>query len=164
MTGHQPSLTTAPENDQYTGLKMEKFLRNLGTSELTVIGGYDIPKIEKSFEKIFTRKKKGAHIILVNAECALVVKRRAKEIWDLPRGKEKGEELYIHISESCPMCHECFQRFGCTAIKHLKKEGRSIYAIDESACMREHCQACLDVCPNHSIDKIIINPEEEQNL
>ena len=97
---------------------------------------------------------------MVNAECALEVKRRAKYKWEEPRGVKRGEELYISINESCPMCHECFREFGCTAIKLTKNDGRFVYYIDESSCMKEYCQACLDICPNHCIEKTIINPKE----
>lgn len=168
MTGHQPSLTGTPSEVQRDAgfqsiqLRLEEFLENLGNSQLTVVGGYDVPKLEKTFQKVFTQKYKGTRIILVNAECALAVKRQVKTIWDKPRGKERGEEFYIQISESCPMCHECFQEFGCTAIKHTTKDGRLMYYIDESVCMREYCQACLDICPNHCIEKTIINPKREE--
>ncbi|MHA1110972.1 MAG: thiamine pyrophosphate-dependent enzyme [Promethearchaeota archaeon] len=168
MTGHQPSLTGIPSDNQKDAgfqdsqLRLDEFISSLGNTELTVVGGFNIPILEKTFQKVFTRKKKGTRIILVNAECALTVKRRVKEKWDSPRGKERGEELYIQINESCPMCHECFREFGCTAIKHTKKDGRMLYYIDESGCMKEQCQACLEICPNHCIEKLVINPEEKR--
>ncbi len=169
MTGHQPSLTGNPSAGQVDAgfqnaqLRIDEFIKNLGESQLHVVGGFSIPKLEKTFKKVFTQKYKGTRIIVVNAECALTVKRRVQIKWDKPRGKERGEELYIQINESCPMCHECFQDFGCTAIKHMKKNGRLVYYIDESSCLKEMCQACLEVCPNHSIEKLIINPKEEAN-
>ncbi len=167
MTGHQPSLTGIPSENQKdagfqnTQLRLDEFIRSLGNTQLTVVGGFDIPILEKTFHKVFNQKKKGTRIILVNAECALAVKRRVQEKWDSPRGKERGEELYIQINESCPMCHECFREFGCTAIKHTKKDERLLYYIDESACMKEECQSCIEICPNHCIEKLIINPKEE---
>ena len=168
MTGHQPSLTGNPVEKQLdagfqgTQLKLDEFIKNLGKSQLHVIGGYDTLLLEKTFRKVFTRKYKGTRIIIVNAECALAVNRRAQDKWDKPRGKERGEELYIQISESCPMCHICFRDFGCTAIKLTKKDGRLMYYVDESACMKEYCQACIEICPNHCIEKLLINPKREE--
>ena len=168
MTGHQPSLTGNPVEKQLDAgfqdsqLKLDEFIKNLGKSQLHVVGGYDTHLLEKTFRKVFTQKYKGTRLVVVNAECALAVKRRAKDKWDKPRGKERGEELYIQINESCPMCHECFRDFGCTAIKLTKKDGRLLYYIDESACMKEYCQTCIEICPNHCIEKLLINPKREE--
>jgi len=165
MTGHQPSLSGIPDshhsNAGFQGkqLKIEDFVRNLGTPQVHVVGGYDIPQLEKTFMNVFSQNTQGTRIIVVNAECALAVKRIAEQKWSKPRGSQRGEELYIQINESCPMCHECFEEFGCTAIKQTKKDGRVVYYIDESSCMREYCEACLVICPNHCIEKTIINPK-----
>ncbi|MBN2157619.1 MAG: indolepyruvate ferredoxin oxidoreductase subunit alpha [Candidatus Lokiarchaeota archaeon] len=166
MTGHQPSLSGCPGTEhpdagfQGSQLRIEDFLRNLGTSQLHVVGGYDIPQMKKTFTNVFTQNYHGTRIVVVNAECALVEKKKAQIKWNKPRGPKRGEELYIQINESCPMCHKCYREFGCTAIRLTRKDGRLVYYIDESSCMREYCQACLDVCPNHCIEKTIINPEK----
>ena len=64
-----------------------------------VVGGYDIPNLEKAFTKNFSQNQKGTRIIIVNAECALAVKRQAMEVWNKPRGEERGEKLYIQINQ-----------------------------------------------------------------
>jgi TPP-dependent indolepyruvate ferredoxin oxidoreductase alpha subunit len=120
---------------------------------------------EKLLRKGLDNRKnniKETQVVIVNAECALMVKNSAEKKWALPRGAKKGSELYLTISENCIRCHECYARFGCTAIKCIEHDEKGIeYIIDEGACLKEYCKACIDVCPNHCIQKIIIDPNEE---
>ena len=177
MTGHQPTLTSIPKSMfpdgnigfQYEQLDLSKFLRGIGVKNLTTLNGYEIPTLIKSFEKIIIGKAGNNNndgnklegetkVILINSQCALMTKKIAKEKWELPRGSLRGPELYISISESCPKCHECYERYGCTAIKYVKDEKLEYrYIIDEDACLKEYCSSCLDICPNNCIEKIQVN-------
>ncbi|MHA1871340.1 MAG: hypothetical protein ACTSXF_10345, partial [Promethearchaeota archaeon] len=102
----------------------------------------------------------GTTIIIINAECALMKKKRARLKWNRPHGPERGEEVYLTISQTCPQCNRCYVDYGCTAIKYIQdsENNRMAYQIDENACLKEYCEACLDVCPNNSILKIIVKP------
>lgn len=173
MTGHQPTFTSkVKENSedpnigfQNKQLKLDEFIKNLGSDNITVLSGYDIPDMIRIFDKIIGKdiipdknSQRNTEIIVVNSECALMVKRRAKLIWDLPR-PDCGPEFYLQISAACIQCNECYARLGCTAIKYIEDEYNEIqYIIDETSCLRENCAACLDVCEFDCIEKILINP------
>ena len=177
MTGHQPTLTSDPrlqKTDTQYGFQNKQFprpefLRHMGVQNLTILDGYDIPKMNKKLTKIIKNQSflqensKRTEVIVINAECALMQRRDAKEKWNLPRGKQRGVEKYLVISETCPQCHECYIQFGCTAIKVVDDPDRGFkYIIDESACMKEYCEACLDVCPNDSIGEILVWTDKDK--
>ncbi|MHA1729203.1 MAG: thiamine pyrophosphate-dependent enzyme [Promethearchaeota archaeon] len=175
MTGHQPTFTTPPpliSNDtklpdpnigfQNKQLKLDEFLRNLGAYQVVSINGYKIPEMITLFENSTeenNQSKSRTKVIVVDSECALMVKRNIRKIWELPRGIQRGPEYYVQISSACPQCDECYVKLGCTAIKYvLNEDNRGVYLIDDSLCLREKCNACIDVCPNACIEKILINP------
>lgn len=184
MTGHQPTFTTINRGDQldpnigfqFKQLSLTKFVENLTETDVTQVHGYQIPMMKKIFEDIIGKdplenmdeKKKGKYsntnIIVVNSECALMTKKRASKNWEKPRGILRGPEYYVQISDYCPKCNECFIKLGCTAIKYLKdKDNEGSYVIDESSCLREYCNACIDVCENNCIKKTVINPNLIKN-
>ncbi|MBD3353746.1 MAG: hypothetical protein GF364_19840, partial [Candidatus Lokiarchaeota archaeon] len=176
MTGHQPTLTSLVAetcSDENIGFQnhqfpIEQFLRNMGAESVISLNGYDLPKMMNSFEKIIGKNvpsKQGTKIIVINSECALMQRRKAKVKWNKPRGEQRGSEVFLKISDSCPQCNVCFVDYGCPAIKYMSDDERGYrYIIDEGACLKEHCKSCIDVCPNHCIETIVINPNIEEKV
>jgi indolepyruvate ferredoxin oxidoreductase alpha subunit len=156
MTGDQLSPSTPQDfrRDNKKSIQIEPILSALGDFQIRHLDGYSIKRMTQQFINEFP--KPGVKFFIVKAECALNKKRRLNEH---PIKIEKDSEMYIHISEHCVKCNECFERLGCTAIQ----ENDNQYIIDSTRCMGENCQSCIEICPNHAIYRTIVNPHLRKN-
>jgi len=175
MTGHQEFIGTPNEVIQRAGpnskternkLDLIVFLKGLGLTNLVITEAYNIEKLKRLFKQEIV--KAGTKVIVINDECALEKNRRQRR----EKQKEAEAEVYYTITDDCVKCNECIETLGCTAINAVLtntelKEGEIPkrkdlnYYIDESRCIPKICPGiCKSVCPNSSIKKTIINPED----
>jgi len=74
------------------------------------------------------------------------------------KGYFSGGDIARIISDKCTGCGECMRQCRFDAIQEIKKDGRTICAIDDMSC--EGCGVCCLVCPVDAVQcKPAVNGE-----
>ncbi|RZB34456.1 MAG: indolepyruvate ferredoxin oxidoreductase, alpha subunit [Desulfobacteraceae bacterium Eth-SRB1] len=135
MTGHQPNPGVDMKKlnlDGYNQISIEKVVRSLGVSHVSVIRPY---KVQKSIEAIKEALNvKGVSVIISRQMCSLYAK-----------SLKKLKALPFYISDKCKNHRTCVNELACPAfyIQDEKVE------IDPVMCVG--CAVCAQLCPEKAI-------------
>lgn len=135
MTGHQPNPGVDMKKlnlDGYNQISIEKVVRSLGVSHVSVIRPY---KVQKSIEAIKEALNvKGVSVIISRQMCSLYAK-----------SLKKLKALPFYISDKCKNHRTCVNELACPAfyIQDEKVE------IDPVMCVG--CAVCAQICPEKAI-------------
>jgi len=135
MTGHQPNPGVDMKKlnlDGYNQISIEKVVRSLGISHVSVIKPY---RVQKSIETIKEALDvKGVSVIISKQMCTLYAK-SLKMLKALP----------FYISDKCKNHRTCVNELACPAF--FIKENR--VTIDPVMCVG--CAVCAQICPEKAI-------------
>jgi len=135
MTGHQPHPGVDMKEfnlDGYSRISIEKVVRAIGVSHVTVIKPFNVKKSLEAVKEALNYK--GFSVIISKEMCTLYAKGLKKL---------KGKPFYI--SEKCKNHRNCINDLGCPAF--FIEDNR--ISIDSDLCVG--CAVCAQICPERAI-------------
>lgn len=132
MTGHQRSPSASGNVD------MRKLLEAIGVAHIFEVNAFAPSQVERCITE--AKALPGVKVIWVRGDCALQPS---------PEALRRLRERTLKIdTDQCGSCTLCYTKLQCPAIVQSPETLK--ISIEMDSCRR--CAACLDVCPNNSIN------------
>ena len=140
MTGHQPhpGVGLTATGRKAKKVPIEDIVRACGVEFVEVVDPYDLEKTQKVLKDAILFK--GPAVVICRRECALMYKRRAREL----NIKVKS---YVVDPDACRGCLICIKELGCPALT-LDIENKKV-KIESNNCVG--CGVCAKICPFEAI-------------